>query len=261
MFRISVCVCAFFLLACCVLPMAAQRSAASADATLQPAVVTYYGCVNNTTGAIRIVSKATICKSTEHKINWNQVGPRGPQGPKGNQGNQGRQGPRGPQAPQGIQGPTGPTGPTGPQGPPGISVGYSSLTGIAADIPISSTTTLVAQTNTIATAGTYFVSTSAMPFIVSGDTYAFCFDTLASNGSAFQYGGGYGSEVYVTTSTSDVIFVGAGDAIQLRCYTGGSNGSFVYNAGITATLIHSSDKAKKGRSGHGHQPPEQVHSR
>ena len=240
MFRISVCVCAFFLLACCVLPMAAQQPAGSGNVILAPATVTYYGCVNVLSGAIRIVSKTATCKSTETKIHWNQVGPQGPRGP---------------------QGPQGPQGPTGPQGPPGISVGYSSLTGTAADIPISSTTTVVAQTNTIATAGTYFVSTSAMPFIVSGDTYAFCFDTLASNGSAFQYGGGYGSEVYVTTSTSDVIFVGAGDAIQLRCYTGGSNGSFVYNAGITATLIHSSDKAKKGRSGHGHQPPEQVHSR
>jgi hypothetical protein len=255
MFRISVCVCAFFLLACCVLPMAAQRSAASADAILQPAVVTYYGCVNNTTGAIRIVSKATICKSTEHKINWNEVGPRGPQGPQGNQGNQGPRGFPGPRGPQGVE------GPQGPQGPPGISVGYSSLTGVAADIPISSTSTLVAQTNPIATSGVYFISSSAMPFIVTGDTYAFCFDTLASNGGPFQYGGGYGSDVYVNPSTSDVIFVGAGDSVQLWCYSGGTNGSFVYNAGITATLINSADKAKKGRSGHGHQPPEQVHSR
>jgi hypothetical protein len=261
MFRISVCVCAFFLLACCVLPMAAQPSAASADAILQPAVVTYYGCVNNTTGAIRIVSKATICKSTEHKINWNEVGPRGPQGPKGNQGNQGNPGPQGPRGPQGLQGPqgpTGPTGPTGPQGPPGISVGLSSINGSTG---ISSTKTLVAQTNPIATSGVYFVSTSAMPYIVTGDTYAFCFDTLASNGSPFQYGGGYGSDVYVTTSTTDAIFIGAGDQVQLWCYTAGTNGSFVFNAGITATLINSADKAKKGRSGHGHQPPEQVHSR
>jgi hypothetical protein len=99
-----------------------------------------------------------------------------------------------------------------------------------------------------------------MPFIVSGDSYAFCFDTLASNGGAFQYGGGYGSEVYVTTSTSDVIFVGAGDSIQLWCYTGGTNGSTVYNAGITATLINSSNK-KKGQSQRQHEPPEHVHSR
>jgi hypothetical protein len=99
MFRISVCICAFFLLACCVLPMAAQPSAQSADAILQPAVVTYYGCVNNTTGAIRIVSKATICKSTEHKISWNEVGPRGLQGPKGNKETKETRDPRDPEDP------------------------------------------------------------------------------------------------------------------------------------------------------------------
>jgi hypothetical protein len=68
-------------------------------------LLAYYGCVNNTTGASRIVSKATICKSTEHKISWNEVGPRGLQGSKGNQGNPGPQGPRGPQGPTGPQGP------------------------------------------------------------------------------------------------------------------------------------------------------------
>jgi hypothetical protein len=51
MFRISACVCAFFLLACCVLPMAAQPPAGAANATLLPPLATiYYGCVNNSTG-------------------------------------------------------------------------------------------------------------------------------------------------------------------------------------------------------------------
>jgi len=76
MFRISVCVCAFFLLACCVLPMAAQQPAASGNVSLPPATVTYYGCVNVLSGAIRIVSKTAACKSTETKIHWNQVGPQ-----------------------------------------------------------------------------------------------------------------------------------------------------------------------------------------
>ena len=103
MFRISVCVCAFFLLACCVLPLAAE-SPAAANAAISPAAVTYYGCVSNSTGDIRIVSKTTVCKATEHKINWNQVGPRGP---KGNTGAQGPQGATGPQGPQGAPGPKG----------------------------------------------------------------------------------------------------------------------------------------------------------
>ena len=70
MFRTNICVCVLFLLACCALPLAAQEG--------QPQVTTYYACINNSTGAIRIVSKSTECMSAEHKINWNQVGPQGP---------------------------------------------------------------------------------------------------------------------------------------------------------------------------------------
>ena len=80
MFRINVCVCAFFLLACDVLPMAAQPSVQPpivlANLALIPAGETYYGCVDNTTGAIRVVSKTTVCKPTDHKIQWSQVGPQ-----------------------------------------------------------------------------------------------------------------------------------------------------------------------------------------
>jgi hypothetical protein len=60
MFRIGVCVREFFLVACCVLPMAAQPAAAASASVPMPTVVTYYGCVNNTTGAIRIVSNTTV---------------------------------------------------------------------------------------------------------------------------------------------------------------------------------------------------------
>jgi hypothetical protein len=91
MFRIVGCVCLFLLLASCVVPMAAQTAAATSGSVAMPTVATYYGCVDNTTGAISIVSKTTVCQSAEHKISWNQVGPRGPQGPQG---------------PQGVEGPT-----------------------------------------------------------------------------------------------------------------------------------------------------------
>ena len=83
MLRIHACLCAFVVLACSTLPVAAQQPAASAIMALSPTGVTYYGCVNNATGAIRIVSSGTICKTTEHKIHWNQVGPHGPQGKQG----------------------------------------------------------------------------------------------------------------------------------------------------------------------------------
>jgi hypothetical protein len=52
MFRISVFSCALLLLAGCVLPMAAQEASTSQAAVLPPAT-TFYGCVSNSTGAIR----------------------------------------------------------------------------------------------------------------------------------------------------------------------------------------------------------------
>ena len=73
-----------------------------------PATVTYYACVNNSTGAITIVGSTTVCGTGFHKIQWNQVGPQGPQGPKGATG---------------ATGPKGATGATGPQGPKGAPLG------------------------------------------------------------------------------------------------------------------------------------------
>jgi hypothetical protein len=251
MFRISVCACSLFLIACYVLPMAAQPPAAD-NAALLPAATIYYGCVNNSSGAIRIVSKTTTCKSTEHKIHWDQTGPQGPQGPKG---------PKGATGPKGPQGPQGPQGPTGPQGPPGISVGYSAMAGPGSDIAINSYLpgNLILQTDTIGTSGYYFISGSVLPAVASGDGYVFCYDTLASTGTASQYGGQYASGQtlnYAQVSVTDVLFIGAGDAVQLWCYTGGSNGSYAFNAGLTATLINSLEKAKKAKPQHAHATPE-----
>ena len=45
--------------------------------------VVFHACVTNRTGAIRIVSASTSCATGQHKIFWNQTGPRGPRGPKG----------------------------------------------------------------------------------------------------------------------------------------------------------------------------------
>jgi hypothetical protein len=246
MFRISVCVCAFLLLACCALPMAAQQQAGSA---ILPPAVTFYGCVNNSTGAIRIVQLATACKSTEHKIHWNQVGPQGPQGP---------QGAKGPQGPQGPQGPTGPQGPNGPQGPPGISVGYSTF--VPADLALSSGYQTVAQTNTIATSGTYFISASALPFVEAGDSYVFCTDALASTGAHSQFGGSFQSGNYAEVSITDVLFISAGDAVQLDCETGGNNGSYIFGGALTATLINNADLTERVQPRNPGATPEQVRS-
>lgn len=72
--------------------------------------VTYYACVNNSSGTIKMVDENKACSNNEVKISWNQVGPKGDTGATG------------PAGPQGPKGDTGATGPQGPQGPQGVSV-------------------------------------------------------------------------------------------------------------------------------------------
>jgi len=102
-----------------------------------------YACVNNGSGAVKIVAATTTCENNWTQVSWNQQGPTGAQGPAGPQGATGPQGVTGPQGPQGPKGDTGPqgiagtngtngtdgaTGPTGPQGPKG-DTGATGLTG------------------------------------------------------------------------------------------------------------------------------------
>ena len=54
--------------------------------------VTYYACVTTRTGVLKIVSKSARCGTGQHKISWNNIGPRGPQGPRGVTGPQGPRG-------------------------------------------------------------------------------------------------------------------------------------------------------------------------
>jgi len=75
-----------------------------------------HACVDNGTGAVRIVSEHIECKAGETKLQWGIVGLQGPPGP---QGPQGEQGPAGPSGIQGETGPAGERGPAGPQGEPG----------------------------------------------------------------------------------------------------------------------------------------------
>lgn len=84
-----------------------------------------HACVDNDSGALRIVTAETVCNADETPLEWGVIGLEGPEGPQGEQGPAGSQGPLGPVGPQGAQGPAGPQGlpgPIGPQGPPGICV-------------------------------------------------------------------------------------------------------------------------------------------
>lgn len=50
---------------------------------------TYYACVKNNTGTLKIVSVNTNCPTGTYKIFWDQIGPQGPVGPSGPQGSSG----------------------------------------------------------------------------------------------------------------------------------------------------------------------------
>jgi Collagen triple helix repeat (20 copies) len=78
-----------------------------------------FACVNNNSGAVRIVAQAAACRAPESLVTWNVVGPQGPPGPAGPAGALGPPGPQGPAGPAGALGPPGPQGPAGPPGPPG----------------------------------------------------------------------------------------------------------------------------------------------
>lgn len=49
----------------------------------QDEITTHYACVNNRSGAVKIVSAEVACHKNEHKISWNNIGPEGAQGPPG----------------------------------------------------------------------------------------------------------------------------------------------------------------------------------
>jgi len=60
-----------------------------------------FACVNNNSGAVRIVAQGTACRTPESLVTWNVVGPQAPPGPAG---------------PAGALGPPGPPGPKGDPG-------------------------------------------------------------------------------------------------------------------------------------------------
>jgi len=226
---------------------AAQQPAASANSTQSPAGGTFFGCVNNATGSVRIVSGTTVCMSSEHRIHWNQKGPQGPQGAQGPQGLQGPEGPQGQKGLQGPQGLQGQQGLQGPQGPPGIAVGYSGLNINQFPRLTGFPGVLIAQTKSVANAGAYFLSVSATLNIDTADGSVTCYDTTASSGSPIQQSGSSTPGTHVASIT-DVISVNASDSFQLWCYNSDDGGSFIFNAGLTAILINNASDNAFGAS-------------
>ena len=141
---------------------------------------------------------------------------------------------------------SGGNGATGPTTPINNSVGSSGQKG--AD---------VAFTGGLP-AGEYYVTATALLNIVTGDGYGYCYIALSpSPGVALQLGGASISGEFTAAETI-ALSVPQGDALQEWCYSGGNNGSFVYNAGINAIKITNlySVAAKGARIGlHGDPTP------
>ena len=182
--------------------------------------VIYYACVNNTSGAITIVSQSTKCPTGSHKIQWNQQGPIGPQGP------------------QGVQGVQGPTGPQGPQGPSGVSLGYYSANG---SVNLGSTTPVSVVTTPALAAGTYIVTATEVAIINPND-YVSCIvgSVGGSGGHIYVVSGPASLNEYATLTATDSVTVSAGDLIALYCNDFNNNpNTSSFNAGISVIQLTS----------------------
>jgi hypothetical protein len=106
-------------------------------------------------------------------------------------------------------------------------------------------------TNHAQTDGWYFLSLSTMIWVDANDGGAFCYDSLNSTGTPSQYGGSSLVGGYQQISINDALFIAAGDYAQVSCYSSNGDGnSFIYNGGLTATLINSFFDAKSAGDPH-----------
>ncbi len=225
----------------------------------QASTVNYYACVNNSTGAITIVSSTTTCASGSHKIQWNQTGPAGPRGVTGATGKTGATGPAGAKGATGpagatgatgaagatgatgAAGPQGPQGMTGAQGPAGPSTtgtfGGCSGTITGNNCPtIGTSATLVYQLGPLPE-GTFYVSTSTQAFVPAND-YVWCYTTTAYHAPTFTFqagAGGYSQSSTATVSTTDIWQTAPSDYLQMYCWNNGASSLIFSN--MTAILV------------------------
>ena len=90
------------------LAIAAVALAGAAVAAIPDGDGVIHACRKVDGGALRVVARASACRSGERSLAWNQRGAEGPTGPAGAAG---AQGPAGPKGATGAQGPQGPAGP------------------------------------------------------------------------------------------------------------------------------------------------------
>ena len=189
-------------------------AAIPAIAAATTSTVTFFACVTNSTGAIKIVGKTTSCGTGKHKISWNNIGPPGPRGA---------------------------TGPKGPQGPAGVVNGFIDNSSGAA----LSNTSLTTVGTLPLPAGKFLVTAKVDALIGTsnnGDDVVSC-DLTASNGATLDTTGvtlipglnnsaGHGMTLLGATSLT------VSGNVRVLCANGtGSGGGDALSVVITAVPV------------------------
>jgi hypothetical protein len=190
-----------------------------------------HGCYDSG-GNVKVIdtSVTSACPKGYTALNWNYLGP------------QGQTGATGPQGPAGATGATGATGSTGAQGPAGISVGVSGSSETVVPLTTANVAVPVMSSPAAPVAGDYYVSSTILTIISTGD-YVAC--TLAnSSGGNFAVSGPVSQESYNTLAVVGDIQLTAGSTATIYC-TGcnGDASTEFYSGSVTATLIKSSNAA------------------
>jgi len=192
---------------------------------------TYYACVGNNLGTIRMISSSGTCTQYEHEISWNNVGPQGSAGPAGPQG------PKGDAGPTGSTGPQGPQGDTGPAGPSGLSNSYAAVNFNHVVLQPSYTFVKVAETKTVA-AGHYIVNSSVSAALLSNDHMGCVIGTGSNPYGGLEAINGPTAE-FTALSITYSFTLSTSDTFQLICFSSVGDGkSYAFNASITAIQVN-----------------------
>jgi hypothetical protein len=117
-----------------------------------------------------------------------------------------------------------------------LAFGGDDYTTPQTDTSIDNNGEIVASTGPLRT-GTYYVTGTAMIHVAPGDGYGGCWITKGSTFSDEYADGQQQQEGMITVAETTAISVSGGDNLQEVCYSGGYNGSYLWNAGLTAIRV------------------------
>lgn len=176
-----------------------------------------YGCVNSSSGTIKIVEAATICKQNETQLVWNTQGPPGPQGDTGA---------------------IGATGPQGPQGQRGPSDGWTSVRGFANPLPLTLNADVTVSSKTLP-AGNFLLNGYADLRNTSSTDAASGYCYLSGNNRlAVYYDLPPGVRMQLPLAASES--VGAGWAFEVRCQglSGSAEARSAFATAVQVDALH-----------------------